>query len=422
MGRSIYSVGQINAYIKNMFTQDYLLGAVSVRGEVSNCKYHSSGHIYFTLKDEKAVLQAVMFAGNRGGLSFTLKEGQRVIVTGAVNIYERDGKYQLYAKQISRDGVGSLYEQFAALKKELSERGLFAEEYKQPIPRYIKTLGIVTADTGAAVRDIINISHRRNPYVELYLYPAKVQGEGAADTIVAGIEALERFGVDCMIVGRGGGSMEDLWAFNEEKVAQAIFDCSVPVISAVGHETDFTIADFVADLRAPTPSAAAELAVFEYQSFLAGLSEERRRLEAAMRRRLAFYEQELERRKLRVGRFRPDYQMAEKRLRLDACEDRLTGAMERKLREAVHRLELYAGRLKACSPLDRITGGYAFVTREDGNRLLSASEVSAGERLTLQLSDGIVRVQVTDTQTEEPFMGDGLCAGKVYDAANSQEG
>ena len=422
MGRSIYSVGQINAYIKNMFTQDYLLGAVSVRGEVSNCKYHSSGHIYFTLKDEKAVLQAVMFAGNRGGLSFTLKEGQRVIVTGAVNIYERDGKYQLYAKQISRDGVGSLYEQFAALKKELSERGLFAEEYKQPIPRYIKTLGIVTADTGAAVRDIINISHRRNPYVELYLYPAKVQGEGAADTIVAGIEALERFGVDCMIVGRGGGSMEDLWAFNEEKVAQAIFDCSVPVISAVGHETDFTIADFVADLRAPTPSAAAELAVFEYQSFLAGLSEERRRLEAAMRRRLAFYEQELERRKLRVGRFRPDHQMAEKRLRLDACEDRLTGAMERKLREAVHRLELYAGRLKACSPLDRITGGYAFVTREDGNRLLSASEVSAGERLTLQLSDGIVRVQVTDTQTEEPFMGDGLCAGKVYDAANSQEG
>ena len=310
MGRSIYSVGQINAYIKNMFTQDYLLGAVSVRGEVSNCKYHSSGHIYFTLKDEKAVLQAVMFAGNRGGLSFTLKEGQRVIVTGAVNIYERDGKYQLYAKQISRDGVGSLYEQFAALKKELSERGLFAEEYKQPIPRYIKTLGIVTADTGAAVRDIINISHRRNPYVELYLYPAKVQGEGAADTIVAGIEALERFGVDCMIVGRGGGSMEDLWAFNEEKVAQAIFDCSVPVISAVGHETDFTIADFVADLRAPTPSAAAELAVFEYQSFLAGLSEERRRLEVAMRRRLAFYEQELERRKLRVGRFRPDYQMA----------------------------------------------------------------------------------------------------------------
>ena len=422
MGRSIYSVGQINAYIKNMFTQDYLLGAVSVRGEVSNCKYHSSGNIYFTLKDEKAVLQAVMFAGNRGGLSFTLKEGQRVIVTGAVNIYERDGKYQLYAKQISRDGVGSLYEQFAALKKELSERGLFAEEYKQPIPRYIKTLGIVTADTGAAVRDIINISHRRNPYVELYLYPAKVQGEGAADTIVAGIEALERFGVDCMIVGRGGGSMEDLWAFNEEKVAQAIFDCSVPVISAVGHETDFTIADFVADLRAPTPSAAAELAVFEYQSFLAGLTEERRRLEVAMRRRLAFYEQELEIRKLRVGRFRPDHQMAEKRLRLDACEDRLTGAMERKLREAVHRLELYAGRLKACSPLDRITGGYAFVTREDGNRLLSASEVSAGERLTLQLSDGIVRVQVTDTQTEEPFMGDGLCAGKVYDAANSQEG
>ena len=278
MGRNVYSVGQINAYIKNMFTQDYLLGTVSVRGEISNCKYHSSGHIYFTLKDKGALLQAVMFAGNRGGLSFTLREGQRVVVTGAVNVYERDGKYQLYAREIVLDGVGSLYEQFEALKKELEERGLFAEEYKQPIPKYIKTLGIVTADTGAAVRDIIHVAGRRNPHVKLILYPAKVQGEGAADTIVAGIEALERIGVDCMIVGRGGGSIEDLWAFNEEKTAQAIFDCSVPVISAVGHETDYTIADFVADLRAPTPSAAAELAVYEYSVFLSELEGTKRRI------------------------------------------------------------------------------------------------------------------------------------------------
>ena len=304
MARSIYSVKQINAYIKNMFTQDYLLGSVSVRGEVSNCKYHSSGHIYFTLKDKGSVLQAVMFAGMRGGLSFTLKEGQQVVVTGNVDVYERDGKYQLYAKRIVRDGTGSLYEQFEALKRELEERGLFAREYKQPIPRYIRTLGIVTADTGAAVRDIIDIAGRRNPHVRLILYPARVQGEGAADSIAAGLEALERLGVDCIIVGRGGGSIEDLWAFNEEKTAQAVFDCSVPVISAVGHETDYTITDFAADLRAPTPSAAAELAVYEYRTFLADLEERKRRMAEAMRRLIDGRKQVLETKALRLRQFR----------------------------------------------------------------------------------------------------------------------
>ncbi len=396
MGRGVYSVGQINDYIKNMFAQDYLLGSVSVRGEVSNCKYHSSGHIYFTLKEQGALLQAVMFAGNRKGLPFQMREGQQVVVKGYVGIYERDGKYQLYAKEISLDGIGGLYEQFEALKRELSERGLFAKEYKQPIPRYIKTLGIVTADTGAAVRDIISISRRRNPYVKLYLYPARVQGEGAAGTIVRGIEALEALGVDCMIVGRGGGSIEDLWAFNEEQVAQAIFDCFVPIISAVGHETDSTIADFVADLRAPTPSAAAELAVYEYDIFLSELLEGKRRLGSAMERRIACYEQELERRRLRIGRFRPEHVMAQKRQLLDSIQDRLLAAMERSLRERNHRLELLAGRLRGCSPLEKITGGYAFVTKEDGKRLRSAEEAPVGELLDLRLSDGVLRARVTD--------------------------
>ena len=396
MGRGIYSVRQINEYIKNMFTQDYLLNAVSVRGEVSNCKYHSSGHIYFTLKEQGSLLQAVMFAGNRRGLSFPMREGQQVVVRGYVGIYERDGKYQLYAREISLDGVGGFYERFEALKQELSDRGLFAKEYKQPVPRYIKTLGIVTADTGAAVRDIISISRRRNPYVSLYLYPAKVQGEGAAETIAAGIEALERLGVDCMIVGRGGGSIEDLWAFNEEVVAQAIFDCSVPIISAVGHETDFTIADFVADLRAPTPSAAAELAVYEYGQFLLELEEGKKRLQAAMRQRLLCYERELERRFLRMRRFRPEHVIAEKRQLLDGFRDRLSAAMERMLRDSNHRLELLAGRLSGCSPLDKITGGCAFVTKEDGLRLRSASEASCGDLLDLRLSDGILRARVTD--------------------------
>ena len=396
MGRGIDSVRQINEYIKNMFTQDYLLNAVSVRGEVSNCKYHSSGHIYFTLKEQGSLLQAVMFAGNRRGLSFPMREGQQVVVRGYVGIYERDGQYQLYAREISLDGVGGFYERFEALKQELSDRGLFAKEYKQPVPRYIKTLGIVTADTGAAVRDIISISRRRNPYVSLYLYPAKVQGEGAAETIAAGIEALERLGVDCMIVGRGGGSIEDLWAFNEEVVAQAIFDCSVPIISAVGHETDFTIADFVADLRAPTPSAAAELAVYEYGQFLLELEEGKKRLQAAMRQRLLCYERELERRFLRMRRFRPEHVIAEKRQLLDGFRDRLSAAMERMLRDSNHRLELLAGRLSGCSPLDKITGGCAFVTKEDGLRLRSASEASCGDLLDLRLSDGILRARVTD--------------------------
>ncbi len=262
---SIYSVTQVNAYIKNMFVQDYLLKRLSVRGEISNCKYHTSGHIYFTLKDKSGTLSAVMFAGQRRGLNFQLQEGQQVIVTGTVDVYERDGKYQLYAREIKRDGKGDLFEQFQKLRDELEDMGMFAAEYKQPIPKYAKTVGIVTASTGAAIRDIMNISARRNPYVQLVLYPALVQGEQAKYSIVKGIQTLDRLGLDVIIVGRGGGSIEDLWAFNEEMVARAIFECSTPIISAVGHETDVTISDYVADMRAPTPSAAAELAVFDYR-------------------------------------------------------------------------------------------------------------------------------------------------------------
>ncbi len=246
---NVYTVAQVNSYIKNMFVQDYMLQSIFVKGEISNCKYHSSGHIYFTLKDEKGIIACVMFAGSRAGLSFRLEEGQQVVVGGTIDVYERDGKYQLYAKQITLDGAGLLYEKFDRLKRELEEMGMFALEYKQPIPRFIKTLGVVTAPTGAAVRDIINIATRRNPYVQIILYPALVQGEQAPASIVNGIHALERLGVDVMIVGRGGGSIEDLWAFNEEIVAQAVFDCCVPIVSAVGHETDTTIIDFVADLR-----------------------------------------------------------------------------------------------------------------------------------------------------------------------------
>ena len=284
MRKNIYSVGQVNTYIKNMFAQDFMLHHISVKGEVSNCKYHSSGHIYFTLKDSTGTIQAVMFAGNRRGLRFQMKEGDNVVVTGSIEVYERDGKYQLYAREIALEGAGDLYQKYEALKRELEEMGMFAPEYKQSIPKYAKTVGIVTAPTGAAIQDIRNIAGRRNPYVQLILYPALVQGEGAVASIVQGIQAMESLQPDVLIVGRGGGSIEDLWAFNEEAVARAIFECSIPVISAVGHETDTTIADFVADLRAPTPSAAAELAVFDIQSFYEKLAHEKmhmnRRMEA----------------------------------------------------------------------------------------------------------------------------------------------
>ena len=284
--RNVYTVRQVNAYIKNMFTQDFMLNRIYVKGEVSNCKYHTSGHIYFSLKDESGTIACIMFAGQRNGLGFRMQDGQQVIVLGSVTTYERDGKYQLYAREIILDGAGLLHERFEALKKELGEMGMFAAEYKQPIPKYAKRIGIVTAPTGAAIRDIMNISARRNPYVQLVLYPALVQGEGAAESIVKGISMLETQSVDVIIVGRGGGSIEDLWAFNEEIVARAIFHCTVPIISAVGHETDTTIADYVADLRAPTPSAAAELAVFEYREVEEAMESMKLRLKKGMFQKL----------------------------------------------------------------------------------------------------------------------------------------
>ena len=290
---SIYSVGQVNTYIKNMFDQDFMLKRIYIKGEVSNCKYHTSGHIYFSLKDETGSISCVMFAGQRKGLAFPMKNGDRVVAGGSVSVYERDGKYQLYAREITLEGAGLLYERFLALKKELEEMGMFAQEYKRPIPMYSSKIGIVTAPTGAAIQDIRNIAGRRNPYVQLILYPALVQGEGAAESIVKGIQTLDRLGVDVIIVGRGGGSIEDLWAFNEEKVARAIFECRTPVISAVGHETDITIADYVADLRAPTPSGAAELAVADVRIFFNTLGNYRQKMNRAMENHLLFFRQNL---------------------------------------------------------------------------------------------------------------------------------
>lgn len=401
MMRNVYSVGQVNAYIKNMFTQDFMLNRIYVKGEVSNCKYHTSGHIYFSLKDESGMIACIMFAGQRGGLSFRMQEGQQVIVLGNVTTYERDGKYQLYAKEIILDGAGALYEKFEALKQELGEMGMFAEEYKQPIPKFARTIGIVTAPTGAAIRDIINVAGRRNPYVQLLLYPALVQGEGASASIAEGIAALEKKGVDLIIVGRGGGSIEDLWAFNEEIVARAIFECRIPVISAVGHETDTTIADYVADLRAPTPSAAAELAVFEYETFLNEVEEYRIKIRKAIRQKAEWEKMKIGQYALQLKYLHPRNKLRDKQQRTVELEERFRQTMERKIDDEKRRFAFYIERMKGLSPLAKLNQGFAYISTENGKEVKTIADTANGETLNVYVTDGVIKARVEDTHKEE---------------------
>lgn len=401
MNKNIYSVGQINNYIKNMFSQDFMLRNISVKGEISNCKYHTSGHIYFTIKDAAGTISAIMFAGSRRGLGFTVKEGDKVIVTGSVEVYEKTGSYQLYARQIELDGAGNLYLQFEKLKNELEEMGYFAEEYKIPIPKYARRIGIVTAPTGAAIQDIRNISKRRNPYVELILYPALVQGDGAAQSIVNGIYALEQIGVDIIIVGRGGGSIEDLWAFNEKIVADAIFNCRIPTISAVGHETDWTIADFVADMRAPTPSAAAELAVFDYRQVQDKLYEYNRRMQNSLYNKLELSRQKLNSYKLKLDYLSPEHRLNENRRRLMEYEEKLKLRIDMIIKEKKHMLELYAGRLEACSPVKKLGQGYAYVEDYNGKSLRSVEGVEKNQDITIYLLDGKIKTVVSEVIPNE---------------------
>ena len=421
---SVYSVSQVNSYIKNMFAQDFALSRITVRGEVSNCKYHTSGHIYFTLKDGTGTLSAVMFAGQRKGLSFQLQEGLQVVVTGSVEVYERDGKYQLYARKIEQEGRGDLYQRFLKLRDELEEMGMFAPEYKQPIPDYAKRVGVVTAPTGAAIRDIMNITSRRNPYVQLILYPALVQGEKAKYSIVQGIKTLDQMGLDVLIVGRGGGSIEDLWAFNEEMVARAIFECHTPVISAVGHETDVTIADYVADLRAPTPSAAAELAVFDYKQFEETVAAYKLLLDKAAKRKLERARFRLEQCRMQLKLKDPGRMVNDRRQRLadyeeildrkikealkeskrllEKQEERLNNSMREKLNLQKHRLALDASQLEGLSPLKKLSAGYGFVQKESGEAIRSVKQVTAGDPVRIYVADGYAKALVTDTKNSRP--------------------
>lgn len=398
---SIYSVGQVNTYIKNMFNQDFMLNKIYIKGEVSNCKYHTSGHIYFSLKDETGTLSCVMFAGQRKGLGFQMKNGEKVVAGGSVSVYERDGKYQLYAREITLEGAGLLYERYLALKEELEEMGMFSKEYKQPIPAYVKKLGIVTAPTGAAIQDIRNIAGRRNPYVQLVLYPALVQGEGAKESIVKGIETLDAAGMDVIIVGRGGGSIEDLWAFNEEEVARAIFNCRTPVISAVGHETDTTIADFVADLRAPTPSAAAELAVADVRQILETFRAYRQKLEHSMENQIYFLRQRMRQYEMKLEYASPAYQIQEKRTHLLDAEERLHSAMENQIFRARQNLNIYIERLKGLSPLDKLNQGFSYVEDKNNHSVTQIAQVKPGDVLKIQVTDGKITAEVTETMAQE---------------------
>lgn len=396
--RSIYSVGQVNSYIKNMFAQDFMLSRIYVRGEVSNCKYHTSGHLYFSLKDMSGTIACVMFAGQRKGLAFRMKDGDKVIVGGSVNVYERDGKYQLYAREIVLEGAGLLHERFLALKKELEEMGMFASEYKQPIPFYVKRLGVVTAPTGAVIQDIRNVAYRRNPYLQIVLYPALVQGEGAAESIVRGIRTLDRLQLDVLIVGRGGGSIEDLWAFNEESVARAIFNCSTPVISAVGHETDTTIADYVADLRAPTPSAAAELAVTDIRTLLEQISQYRRRMNYSLQMQVQQARSKLANYQARWNYLNPVQRLEKQKEQLRESERRLQEAMETVLREKRHRLELYIRQMQGLSPLEKLNRGFSYVENEEHHPVTRISQVRDGQILNIQVIDGTIRAEVRQTE------------------------
>lgn len=396
MSQSIYSVTQVNVYIRNMFVQDFMLKNICIRGELSNCKYHTSGHIYFTLKDERSGISCVMFSAQASKLNFKVQEGQKVIVTGAVDTYERDGKYQLYAKEIILDGIGLLYQKFEVLKRELEDMGMFSPIYKKPIPKYNKTIGVVTAKDGAAVRDIIQIAKRRNPYIQIIVYPALVQGLGAKESIVNGIHALEKYKPDVIIVGRGGGSIEDLWAFNEEIVAKAIFDCEIPVISAVGHETDVTIADYVADFRAPTPSAAAEIAVFDYTLYGNKKREYQNKLLYLLKNKLDHQSAILKQYQLRLEHSSPKHRIINMKQLSMEKERRLKELIEKTISVKRYQFQNYIETIKGLSPLKRLNEGFSYVEDGNGHVIKNVSSVKIKDKLRIHMANGEIKAVVED--------------------------
>ena len=399
---NVYSVTEVNEGINKLFLSRPGLSNISIEGEVSNCTYNSSGHIYFTLKDSKSQISAVMFKGKRiTGLKFALKDGMKVIVSGSIEVYVQGGKYQLYASRIEEAGLGILYEKYLKLKAILEEKGLFDEKNKKNIPRFANKVGIVTSPTGAAIQDIINVSKRRNPYVELILYPALVQGENAYKSIIKGIKALDKTDVDVIIVGRGGGSIEDLWSFNEEELAIAIYEAKTPIISAVGHETDFTIADFVADIRAATPSQAAEIANFEYSKFVSDLDNINIRMKNSLRTKLALLNNILQTYKLKLSSFSPTKRINGYRTYLVEIDNRLNKKINTKLNDTKSKLAVYATKIEALSPLKRIANGYAYVADDLGNRISKVKDIKKDSIINLSFIDGKVSAKVLDMEYKQ---------------------
>ena len=391
MKNKVFSVTQINTYIKRMFQSDYALRRISIKGQVSNCKYHSSGHIYFSLKDEGSQISCVMFANARyDGLKFELEDGQEVVVDGNISVYERGGSYQLYAQEIRLNGIGELYVAYEMLKQKLYEEGLFVHEKKKPIPKNPKKIGVVTARTGAAIHDIISTAKRRNPYVQLILYPAKVQGDGASDTIVAGIKALDQYGVDIIIVGRGGGSIEDLWAFNEEKVARAIYEAQTPIISGTGHEVDTTIADYAADLRAATPTAACELAVPDIREVMEGITNREYTLRTLLKQVVRRYQMKLQQYQITIANFDPRFQLQEQKMHLAELEEQIHAVMKNKMTDYQHKLELYTKELHGLSPTAKLINGFGYIEGSNGEPVTSVKKVMEGDQISLTISDGTI--------------------------------
>lgn len=395
-GGGAISVSELNNYIKNMFDTSRFLSSVTVKGEISNFTYHRSGHLYFSLKDGEAQIKAVMFRSSATKLKFMPESGMKVIAHGAVSVFTRDGAYQLYVSSIQPDGIGALYLAYEQLKEKLSAEGLFDEEHKKLLPRFPERIGVITSPTGAAVRDIINVVGRRFPLAKIYLYPALVQGAGSEESLIRGLDYLDRSGlVDVIIIGRGGGSIEDLWSFNSEKLARRIFDARTPVISAVGHETDFTICDFVADMRAPTPSAAAELAVPDIRELYMRLDAYSGRASSSLERKLERLEERFStlRIKLTEGRLEAYFSTIAERL-LRARE--LTEiSINRKLEREENRFITISEKLSALNPLSILGRGYSLTTKQNGE-LATVSNLQVGETVSIKINDGIIKAEIVE--------------------------
>lgn len=388
------SVSELNKYMKDKVAEDEYLKSVFVRGEISNFKHHYTGHMYFTLKDENSLIKCIMFKSSTATLNFVPKDGMKVNVLGSVAVFERDGVYQIYAKAMQEDGVGDLYAKFNELKNKLELEGLFSDEHKMQIPMMPKVIGVLTSNTGAVIRDIINVSTRRNPNVYIRLYPVPVQGPGAAEKIADAIYFMNKNKLaDVLIVARGGGSLEDLWPFNEEIVARAIYNSEIPTISAVGHETDFTIADFVADLRAPTPSAAAELAVTDIFDLQDRLSLYKSRLQMLLRKKVELLRLRYEKcMKARIFT-EPDYLIKENYLKIDNLLRRLETCINMKMKDYKLRTVEKITKLDAMSPLKTLARGYSVVEKE-GKLIKSKQDVNKDDIVEIRLSDGNIDAKI----------------------------